>query len=119
RSSCFVLDTSRKAARISAELTIQNLVCCARTRCAAEPGAAGRRKSFPMKRQPRLLDVDQRNSSLHTGPRRDHRDLRASFTFDSQNLALVPSAVRRTEHVRPATDETAPLPSGSQRPFAG
>ena len=118
RSSCLVFDTSRNAAKISAELTIH---------ASSSGPASTRRPPFMVPRDSRVPHLFGIDSLLHAErqPRflhlaraaRDRRspdssssstDLRPFGPFDRQDPRFEPPAVHRTEHVRPPSHEPAP-----------
>src|SRR5438309_10703051 len=102
RSSCLVFDTSRKAARISDELTIRPLLT----------------PLLPVKRQARLRNGGQRNSSFGSFFRLEHGDLRANISFDTHDLRFDPPSVGRAHHVRPSSDKAFPILSRPERSLA-
>src|SRR5512143_902191 len=119
RSSCFVFDTSRNAARISAELTIQDPSCYASpTRANSTFAAAAVRCRLHVKRQPSFLDVSQRYAAFVPRLGFEHRDFRPCITFDTDNSSLEPASVCRGQYIRPPSNEAPPFLGGPQRPFA-
>src|SRR5215471_11551333 len=92
RSSCFVFDTSRNAASISAELTIQI------------PSGL-----LHVKRQPRLLDVSQRDATLRARLGRNYSDFRSGLSLHADDFSLDAAAVLRGQHVGPLPDEPPPF----------
>src|SRR3954470_1728866 len=110
RSSCFEFESSRNAANISAELTIQDL---------AEKDRSLRALRTPdyleAKRQPRLLDRGERNP-LRLPTLRPKRDYRIGIlTFQLHDLRFEPSPRIGCEHVRPPPNKAPPLGRRPQR----
>src|ERR1051325_4503365 len=117
RSSCFVFDTSRNAARMSAELTIQESSGLGLADRHLDYGASRLGRSLYVKRQPRLLDVSQRYSPFNTSLWCEHRDLGTRLAIDGDDLSLEPPAVLRAQHVRPLPHEPSPFAGGAQGSF--
>src|SRR5262252_54042 len=104
RSSCLVFDTSRNAASISAELTIQV--------------PSGLLRFLHVKRQSRLRDIGQRNATLHARVGRYDHDFRSGLSLHREDLSLNAPPMVRGQDVGPAAHEAAPLCCRAKRTLA-
>src|SRR4051794_27127826 len=73
-----------------------------------------------MKREPRLLHVDQRNATLVPCCRLNDDDFSPRWTLrlDRNDFGLEPAAVFRRKHVHPSSNEPPPLSRSTKWPLA-
>src|SRR5690348_12106995 len=101
RSNCLVFAISRNALRMSPELTIGHSLSAVRR--------------LPMKGQPSFTNLGQRNTLLFAPRRSNGHDLGIGLTVHADDLHLLTSAERGTQHVRLLPHEAAPVGRALQR----